>query len=322
MKSMILNEREFELLEGEPHLYFRLYLLLRWAMDRKTKRVGSASAISWGWMARELEVQPKRGRHSNECGRLSAKALRNACEGLETLGLLQPCGNGETVVFLLPKASVALSRPKDEGQVRGRVEGHGQTHAGAAFAGDEGQGANGYEGRQLRYQVNPISVVNKKAAPCAQPVDNFQPDTMLVVAAGFASWLRKAEHARGCIAKVKDDEPAVLSWATDSITIDQLRDAYEAAAWDRERTNNPHPINAPFLNTILRRRLGGSMVSRKADSASPKAWHSHAEGIAAKAQELGLARHPDEDDQAFKSRVVFEDGKRADAEREAKKRGR
>jgi hypothetical protein len=331
VKSMVLNEREFELLEGEPHLYFRLYLLLRWAMDRKTRRVGSASAISWGWMGRELEVLPKRGRHTSDCGKPSAKALRSACDGLEALGLVQPCGNGETVVFLLPKATVALSRPNDEGQVRGRHDGQddgqGKRLAAAAIDGNdgqhEGQGSNGDEGRQLRYQGKAsFSVSNKVPPPCTDPVDNFGTEVSAVAVGGFMKLLRKAERQRNCVIRIRDTDPLLKAWARDGVTLELLQSAYDEAAWEREKHNDPQPINAPFLDTILRRKLNQTAVSRGSKSGTPRAWHTHAEGIAAKAQEIGLVRMDGEVDAAFLSRVSFEVAQIEDAAREAKKHGR
>lgn len=114
MKSVAINEFEWELLEGIPHLQFRLYMVLRWFMDRRTGVVGLVRSISQLGLAQELSVHQVRGRHSGMSGSPSRQEVRSALDGLIAARLIEPFGNGEKLVFLLPKSSRASARPKHE----------------------------------------------------------------------------------------------------------------------------------------------------------------------------------------------------------------
>ena len=304
-RFIVLTDAELDALQGEPAEVFKFYVCLRRRMDRNTGLVGATVGISWQALREDMYVEPRAGRQVH--GSPSEKFVRMKAQRLAEIGLVESQTTYRKLVFLLPLAHRKQVRSNLIGQTWGRQEGQeeGQTsdQAQQGFPGvmgqEEGQTENGLMGHTSEFRVNPLSVVNGIPAPCPEVVDNSAGNSLMVVAADLAGWLRKAERARGCIAKVSDSETTVLDWARDGVTLEQLQAAYDEAKWSREKQNNPQPINAPFLDAIVRRRLGGRMVSRKSEAVPSadvrqRVWYMTEEGILAKAAALGIERLPDE----------------------------
>lgn len=311
-KAIAFSAPEWEAMNGLPLMQRWLYLVLRWYMDRHTGRVGDARGISLQGLGEELYVEPVRGRHAAECGSPSKKAIRSALDALEKAGLIQPCGNGEVLVFFLPRARRAPARQKDEGHMRGtqdgRDDGHGQTKASQGKAphdgSHEGHTQNGDEGHTSSKRVNHPSK-QAPAAASASPVDKSLLLVLPLLPEKVAEWIRLQERDRGCRAKVLSQSAQITAWMALGMTGEELSEAYSLAKGDRESTQNQAPINLPFLDIFVRRVVAGRKVSRKSspvDSPSSAWWVSDA-GIAAKAVSLGIERRADESSKQLRDRV-------------------
>lgn len=323
---IVLTDEELDLLYDEPADVMKAYICLRRRMDFGTGMVGAVSAVSWWALREDMAVGAAQGRGDH--GTPTERMVRNKVEVLERLGLVERRTVYRKLIFVLPKAYTAEARSKEVGRTWvgqvGREVGRIESQEQQGFSEEVGREV----GRRLVGEVGhtsgsgfPISVVNKLPPPCPRPVDNSAQENSVVVG-GYMTWLRKAERGRNCVIRIRDTDPILMAWAQGGVTREQLQAAYSECAWEREKRNDPSPINAPFLDAILRRKLNGSVVSRKAEADRPMAWHTHAAGIAAKAQEIGLARHADEDEKTFVGRLWFEIGQIADRDREDKKRGR
>lgn len=318
-KAIAFSAAEWEALSGLPFMQRCLYLVLRWHMDRTTGRVGDVRGISLQGLAEELYVEPVRGRHTDESGSPSKKAIRSALDGLQKAGLISPCGNGEVLVFFLPKSRRTSARPNDEGHMRGTQEGHSQGHGkntppALTVVGklpvdksDEGQHEghpqNPDEGHTSSTRVNHPYL--QAAAPASTaPVDNSDLLLLPLLPEKVAEWIRLHELERGCRAKVLSQSPQIAEWLALAVTGDELREAYSLAKVDREATQNRAAINLPFLNIFVQRVIGGRRVSREGDArpASP-AWFCSDAGIIAKAKSLGLEHAPSESVAQLRSRV-------------------
>lgn len=325
-KAIAFSAPEWEAMAGLPFLQRCLYLVLRWYMDRHTGRVGDVRGISLQGLGEELYVEPVRGRHAAECGSPSKKAIRSALDALEKAGLIQPCGNGEVLVFFLPKARRVSARQKDEGHMRGTQEGHddghGQSQSGqgkAPYEGhDEGHPKKRDEGHTSRARVN-HPYTKAPAAACAA-VDKPAVDKLLLLpmqADRVAEWIRLQEQDRGCRSRVSSRAAQIAGWVELAVTGEELHEAYRLAKSDREGTQNQSPINLPFLDIFVRRVVGGRMVSRgKSVAVLPSSvWWGSEAGIVAKAKALDVERVPDEPIDRLRSRVelalmLFEDAEK------------
>ncbi|MGL6245686.1 hypothetical protein [Pseudomonas sp.] len=298
-KAIAFSAPEMEGLAGLPLMQRWLYLVLRWYMDRFTGRVGDTRGISLQGLTEELYVEPVRGRHTSECGSPSKKAIRSALDGLEKAGLIRPCGNGEVLVFFLPKARRASSRPKDDGHMRGtdegRMEGHSESRAESGKAADEGHDEghtqNRDEGHTSRERVNHISV---EASAAAQPLTverllSTAPVLQLPLAAApVAEWIRLHERHRGRRAKVVTSDERITDWIAKDITPAEIAEAYCLAVIDRDVSKNTAALNVGFLDIFVKRVLDGRKVSRGGVALAAEVWHLTWEGLNRKADELGI----------------------------------
>lgn len=294
-KAIAFSAPEWEALGGLPFMQRCLYLVLRWYMDRLTGRVGDTRGISLQGLGEELYVEPVRGRHAAECGSPSKKAVRSALDGLEKAGLIRPCGNGEVLVFFLPKARRAVARPKDEGHMRGTDEwhddGHGKHRANAGKSAheghDDGHTQNSDEGHTSRTRVNHPSK-QASAAACSVPVDKSALLVMPLQAERVAEWIRLHERERGCRAKVVSRAAQIADWLALAVTGEELHEAYSLAKIDREVTQNPAPINLPFLDIFVRRVIAGRRSAEKGTGPAVALWHATWDGLNEQAKALGV----------------------------------
>jgi hypothetical protein len=331
-KAIAFSAPEWEALAGLPFLQRCLYLVLRWYMDRYSGVVGTVRGISLQSLAEELYVEPVRGRHAAECGSPSKKAIRSALDALDKAGLIQPRGNGEVLVFFLPRARRASARSKDEGHMRGTQEGHddwhGQTQSGQGntlYEGhDEGNTQNRDEGHTSRTRVNHPS---KQAAPAAvtavdkSPVDNSSLLVLPLQADRVAEWIRLQELTRGCRGRVSTRAAQIAGWLELAVTGEELHEAYSLAKSDREGTQNRSPINLPFLDIFVQRVVCRRRVSKGKGEKSPTSpvWWSSEAGIIAKAKALGIEGVAGEAIDRLRSRVELALMLAEDADRQTRK---
>lgn len=125
-KAIAIVAAEWEALCGLPFLQRSLYLVLRWYMDAATGVVGLRRGISRQSLLEELYVEPIPGRRSSDSGSPSVQALRSALAGLERSGLIESRGNGDVLVFSMPKAPRVSARPKQQQPGNNRGEQPGQ----------------------------------------------------------------------------------------------------------------------------------------------------------------------------------------------------
>jgi len=324
-KAISIVDAEWEALAGLPYMQFRLYVVLRWYMSVASRRVGDVRGISLQSLCEELYIEPAPGR--SESGSPTKKAVRSALQQLEKHGLIEPCGNGEVLVFLLPKASVGAAREKLKGHQRGTVKGHalghGETQQAQGFAGDMGhamgQPQNPTKGHTSEVRVNHPSI-QASAAACTAPVDN--PDLLLVPlqAEQMVEWIRLHEHQRGCAARLTSRAAQVAGWVALAVTGEELHEAYSLAKSDRESTQNHAPINLPFLDIFVQRVIAGRRVSRgNAIEPAWSAWWNSEAGIIAKGKAVGIDRLPDEPIARLRGRVELALMHIEDAEKQRRK---
>lgn len=308
MKFAAWNELEQQALSGLPMLQRCLYMVLRWYMDHRTGRVGDTRGISYQSLAEELYVDPVQGRHDS--GSPSVKAIRNALAQLEKAGLVRSCGSNEVLVFMLPKAVVS-ARSKKEGQVRGRVDGHPyqqpETANPCGFDGNqtkhEGQGSNAYDGHTSDVRVNNLSVETTSSSD--QPVDNFNDRMMMPLTSGqmvdLVAWL---ERKRGKQSPVVATDQRLSAWRSLGVTGMELSEAHRLAVAEREHKRNDSPVNAGFLDSILRSRvLDRRSVSRESKRSGGEHWYASEAGVRAKAVKLGMAQQDSETFDQFRWRI-------------------
>lgn len=312
-KAISLVSEEWNALGGIPYLQFRLYLVLRWYMDIATRRVGTVRGISLQGLCEELYIDPAPGRV--ESGSPTKKAVRSALLQLEKRGLIEPCGNGEVLVFLLPKADVVSARAKLKGHKRGTATWHATGHAESlepqGNADDmghaKGQPQTPLKGHTSELRVNPLSV--EASAATVVPVDNFSDEARLLLepldAERVAAYIRSHEQRRGLVARVTARDVDQTDWIATGLTAAELREVCDLGRVDREVTKNPSPLNVPFLATLLHRVRKGRVVCRGEGDQPAVAWHVTEAGVEAKAAEVGLLRQTDEPIDQLRGRVAF-----------------
>lgn len=318
-------DAEWEALSGLPYLQVRLYLVLRWYMSVATGRVGDVRGISLQSLSEELFVEPAPGR--SESGSPTKKAVRSALAQLEKHGLARPCGNGEVLVFFLPKAGSALTRQKTKGHKRGTLSGqamgHGETDAPQGFQDETGQAmghwVNYTKGHTSEGRVN-HPYQQAAAAASGGAVNNLSTEPVLVLplqASAVAEWIRLHERQRGCRPKVLGSAPQIAAWLAQGLGPQHLTEAYARAVLDRERTQNRGAINLPFLDIFVQRVMAEAKAVCREGSESA-AWHVTPEGISRRAAEVGEPpRREGETLEAFRGRVSFAGGVASSSRRAA-----
>lgn len=325
-KAISVVQAEWEALAGLPYLQVRLYLVLRWYMSMATGRVGEQRGISLQGLCEELYVEPAPGRVDS--GAPTKKAVRSALLQLEKHGLVRPCGNGEVLVFFLPKAGSTSARAKTKGHKRGtgsgQAIGHSETQPQQWIQDDMGhvmgQTENPLKGHTSEVRVNHPST-QASAAACSAPVDNSAVLLQMPLQAErVAEWIRLQERQRGCRSKAFSRAAQIAEWMALAVTGEELHEAYSLAKGDRESTQNRAPINLPFLGIFVQRVIAQRRVCRE-NTAAPAVplWRNSAAGVRAKAKEAGLEPGPDESLDQLRGRVELALMHREEAERQQRK---
>ena len=325
---------EMEAMHGLPHLQRALYLQLLWAADRKTCRVGEKTNISIQGLRERLEVDHVRGRHTADAGKPTRKAVLSAIDGLVKAGLIERIGNGEVLVFLLVLARRASSRLRDEGHVRGQHQGRSYPQAKQPESIDttgfeensadhDGAASDADEGHISRERVNHLS--KQSSSSYQLPVDNFYAGVMMMALkknelAGLVSWL---ERKRGKVVMVSEADPVVAKWVKASVTGVELSEAHRIAVSYREAAKSTAPVNANYLDSILRSQvLNRRVVCKRAEGQRPAVWFASTVGIEAMGERHGIQRQSGESDAALKGRVAHAIALAEEAERQARRNRR
>lgn len=95
-------------------------------------------------------------------------------------------------------------------------------------------------------------------------------------------------------------DPRVIDWAKTGVTDTQLLQALDTAKAQREEQGDTKPINAGYLDSILRSQR--EKAERPKKPKDPPWWLSE-QSINAKAATLGLRARPGEDMSSFKGRI-------------------
>lgn len=323
-KAISLVTAEWEALSGLPYLQFKLYVVLRWYMSVATRRVGDVRGISLQGLCEEAYIEPAPGR--SESGSPTKKAVRSALQQLEKHGLVQPCGNGEVLVFFLPKAGGKEARPNSKGHKRGtangQVLGHGETPTPQGFPGEKGQamgqGENPIKGHTSEVRVNPLSE-ETSAAFCSREKLSTGRVSVLPLRVEMADLIRTWERQREKVARVSSTDEILLRWESIGLSGAVLREAYDMAVVSREVTKNPAPINLGFLDVFVQQVLNGSLAARSAGAPRQQHWSMSEAGIVAKAEEFGIERRDGEAIAVLRGRVELEEIIRIDQAKAARK---
>lgn len=154
---------------------------------------------------------------------------------------------------------------------------------------------------------NTVAPVDKSPPPSG--ISSFDAEGKIQFAriTRIAQLIREWEKERGKASKVTSGDPRLSVWSAKGVTDEQLREAYDLAAADRDHKQDITPINAGFLDTFVAKVLnppaGQSALDRAALPASAKPWAASWSGIEKKGAELGLAQQQDEQPHQFRSRV-------------------
>lgn len=322
---------EMEAMHGLPHLQRALYLQLLWAADRKTCRVGEKTNISIQGLRERLEVDHVRGRHTADAGKPTKKAVLSAIEGLEKAGLIKRIGNKEVLVFLLVLARRASSRPRDEGHIRGQHQGRSYpqekqpesldtTGFEENAAAHDGAASDADEGHISRERVNHLS--KQSSSSYSMAVDNFSGGVMMMALkknelAGLVGWL---ERKRGKVVTVSEADPVIAKWARASVTGVELSEAHRIAVSYREAAKSTAPVNANYLDSILRSQvLNRRVVCKREEGQRPAVWFASTLGIEAMGERHGVHRQAGESDAALKGRVAHAVALAEEAKRQARR---
>lgn len=304
-KAISIVEAEWAALDGLPYLQVRLYTVLRWFMDVATGRVGDVRGISLQSLCEALYVEPAPGR--SESGSPTKKAVRSALQQLEKHGLVSPCGNGEVLVFFLPKAGSVSARQKTKGHKRGTVYGHAMGHGEI----QEPQWFQDEKGHAMGHTQNPIKghtsevrvnhpYTKASAAPCSVAVDKSALLVMPLQAERVAEWIRLHEQERGCRSAVTSRAAKIADWLALAVTGEELHEAYSLAKNDRDVRKSRAPINLPFLDIFVRRVIAERKVG---NGPAVALWWQSAAGIIAKAKAVGIEAAADEPVDRLRGRV-------------------
>lgn len=318
-KMMVLTEPEMALLYGLPIFAQALYMQLRWRMNFATGRVGDQVSISYRALAEALYVEPKRGRHKDDCGTPTVSKVREALDRLKEVGLIVALG-GDLLVFSLPKAHRKFARPIDEQQVSSRgeqqVSSTVKTHENQGdnhnVDGLEQQGVNGDEQHTSGKGVNTIRT--QAASTTSASVDKLSTGLLLslpLTGEKVAQYLRLREQGRtGKRLKASAKDEAISRMLADGLTPQALESAYEHAVMQREVRKSTALVNPGFVACIFR----DQRVEEVCRGAAPGRghWSASPDGLRAMAERLGLdPQRGDEGLSQFRGRVMFEAGNRA-----------
>lgn len=159
--------------------------------------------------------------------------------------------------------------------------------------------------------IKDIATAANTSTTVAPENDSPPPDSLgdpeLDLHVQYSVLIRRWERERGKASKTTSSDPRLTAWAEKLVTPDQLREAYDLAVADRELTQDPTPINAGFLDTMLAKVLnppgGESALSRTGAPTAARPWQASWSGIEAKGAELGFTQQEGEQPHQFKARV-------------------
>lgn len=276
-----------------------LYVIgIRPHMDFRTAIVGKVRRISYQGLHEVLEFIPPQGSQRPKAD-YSIKAIRCLLDELERIGLIRRLPNDKQSLFLECLVADREDAPKNM-KGRGRAEKKGRGRADHNPSNSEGfdgfpQMMKGRGDAPMKgtppVSGKPTSLITAAASLC--PVDNFDADAFAAACDEIVAWLRAAEKRRGKIAGISATDEVVKSWVCRNVQIDEIEAAYQLAVSDREKTANPAPIYAKFLDIFIARLIG-----------QRKPWFSIWSGIVQKGLALGLEQSLGEPPYAFRARVL------------------
>lgn len=298
-KTIALGVDEWAALSGLPDRQFRLYMALRWRMDRISRTVGYISGVSYQALAEDLEVEPAPGRHSGLCGKPSKSQLRDAVSGLVRAGLVESRGSREVLVFFLPKAVAGKSRQKEEPHGSLTPEQHPSECANhfdfieeiEVAKTEEPQGVNGEEPHTSRSRVNHLYVVNAAAqrTVSSSELSTGQVLPLPLPVAEVAEKLRAWERSRGMKARLDAGDKSLRALAGMALSPDELRTAYDKSVSIRVREKSPLPINPGLVLRMASEVIQGRVVCRGVDGKGAAPWFNRLDGLQSMAKSLGIA---------------------------------
>lgn len=300
MTAFRICDDELEALQRSElsHAAKVLYLTaLRPYMDFSTRIVGKVRRVSYQGLHEVIEYIPPQGSKRPK-GDYSVKAIRCLIDELERIGMVRRLPNDHNAIFLECLLAHREDAPKNmKGRGRAEKKGRGRADLNASNGEDLVDYPQAMKGRPEGSMKGtppvsgkPISLINAAASLC--PVDNFEADAFAAACDEMVVWIRDAEKRRGKIPGITAMDETVKSWVCRGVQIGEIEAAYRQAVSDREKTGNPAPIYAKFLDIFVSRVVG-----------QRKPWYSVWSGIVQRGLELGMEQAQNEPPYAFRARV-------------------
>lgn len=297
MTAFRLNDDEQVILRRSElsHAAKLLYVVgIRSRMDFKTGIVGKVRRVSYQAFHEDIEYLPPKG-STRGSGDFSVAAIRALLDELVRAGLIRRLPNDHRLIFLECLLADREDAPKKMNNRSATNKSNSKNDSTKSSDGNALQGDEHIKSDVSSCGMNnipPVSgkpiCISKAAALLTVPVDN----SFALLFVEIVEWLKAAEKRRGKIVSVASGDSNVAGWVRHKVSRENLTTAHAMAVADRERQNNPSPINAAFLNIFVQRVIG-----------KEKPWFVTWSGIVAEGELRGIRRLEGESGPAFKQRV-------------------
>lgn len=203
----------------------------------------------------------------------------------------------EKVLFPSEFSSPSAGISKTSGGTPKNSSGNGGVFQGKEHGFPAENALKGIEGNRRESKPKTIATDEVNGKPAHEvPNERAGPLSAADISVSLISWERERKKPlRHCSAS----HPTVTELAGMHVTADELRRAYDTAVADRQATDDPMPVNAGFIKTLVERGRNPPKPRPKRDD-----WDRSDEGVMRKAREVGLGQgRPGETMQSLKERV-------------------
>lgn len=140
----------------------------------------------------------------------------------------------------------------------------------------------------------PGKPISEETTSTTSPVEHGEPSSsssaspdQIERAETIAARVRKLEKNRGKACAIHARDPRVLRWVAAGLSDPDLREAYDLAVAQRDRDEDPAPINAGFLDVFVAKLLNPK-DGESAVTAKRREWYDTNAEVTKKGEELGL----------------------------------
>ncbi|MDR3427958.1 hypothetical protein [Silvimonas sp.] len=320
--DIVLNESEREALTECSMEAFRLYVLgLRPLMDIRSGMVGTASKVSYGRLALEIQYQPPQGSKRPPFVP-NIRQMRALLDELIRVGLVkrysQDSKDDKRLAVLLLKAYHGPARPVGERQLSDSGEGQPQSRASTGLQRGEQMIVSQGERHMTEYRRNPfLTPSSSSPTSVKQNGGEFDDDENVIPDHPVSSlqWIKVMQMLG--FADTSASAPALAiyeEWLKAGLQVGEVQAAAAVAAKHGGRT--VQYVAKVLLDVANKRRCRevGDVEERPG-----KPWYLSGAGTEAKAMELGLRQWDDEQPHWFRDRIYKAAGLTADEIKLARK---